>query len=81
MKEELKLEISEEKTKVVNLKTDKSDFLGFTIGTAIKGNKRICVTHISPKNIERIQKALIGKVKEMQKPHDKNELFSHNKQI
>lgn len=75
LKEELKLEISEEKTKVVNLKTDKSDFLGFTIGTAMKGNKRICVTHISPKNIERIQKALIEKVIEMQKLHDENELF------
>lgn len=75
LKEELKLEISEEKTKVVNLKTDKSDFLGFTIGTTMKGNKRICVTHISPKNIERIQKALVEKVKEMQKPHDENELF------
>lgn len=75
LKEELKLQISEEKTKVVNLKTDKSDFLGFTIGTTIKGDKRICVTHISPKNIERIQKVLIEKVKEMQKPHDENELF------
>lgn len=75
LREELKLGISEEKTKVVNLKTDKSDFLGFTIGTSIKGSKRICVTHISPKNIERIQKALIEKVKEMQKPHDENELF------
>lgn len=75
LQEELKLEVSEEKTKVVNLKTDKSDFLGFTIGTTMKGKKRICVTHISPKNIERIQKVLIEKVKEMQKPHDENELF------
>ena len=75
LKEELKLEVSEEKTKVVNLKTDKSDFLGFTIGTAMKGKKRICVTHISPKNVERIQKVLIEKVKEMQKPHNENELF------
>lgn len=75
LKEELKLEISEEKTKVVNLKSDKSDFLGFTIGTTIKSGKRICVTHISPQNIERIQMALIEKVKEMQKPRDENELF------
>lgn len=75
LREELKLEVSEEKTKVVNLKTDKSDFLGFTIGTTMKGKKRICVTHISPKNIEQIQKVLIEKVKEMQKPHDENELF------
>lgn len=75
LKEELKLEVNEEKTKVVNLKTDKSNFLGFTIGTTMKGQKRICVTHISPQNIERIQRVLIEKVKEMQKPHDENELF------
>ena len=75
LKEELKLEVNEEKTKVVNLKTDKLDFLGFTIGTVMKGKKRVCSTHISSKNIERIQKVLIEKVKEMQKPHDGSELF------
>ncbi len=75
LKEELKLDINEDKTKVVNLKTDKSFFLGFTIGTTVKGKKRICVTHISPEKINRIQKVLIEKVKEMQRPHDENKLF------
>lgn len=75
LQKRLKLEISEEKSKIANLKISKSNFLGFTIGTTIKSNKRICVTHIEQKNIQRVTEELIELIKKMSTPHDENELF------
>lgn len=61
----LKLEISPEKSKVTNLKNHKSEFLGFSIGTVVKGNKRVVSSDISPKNLQRIKHELKEKVNTM----------------
>ena len=66
----LKLEISPEKSKVTNLKKEKSEFLGFEITTTIKGKKRIVVSHICEKAHKRILnnlKELIRKIKHSNK--------------
>lgn len=75
LEKRLKLEISKEKSKVVNLKNRKSEFLGFTFGTTWKRNKRIVVSHISPSNIKKITDELIELIIKMQKPKSENDLF------
>ena len=67
LKERLRLDISPEKSKIVNLKHDYSDFLGFRIkvhkGT---GNKYVVISHIAPKALDRIKGTAIEKVKAIQ---------------
>ena len=49
LKERLHLDISEEKSKVVNLKTNYSEFLGFKMKLHTKGNKSVVKSHICDK--------------------------------
>ena len=71
LKERLGLEISPEKSKIVNLKKQYSEFLGFKMKVHPKGSKNgkvkyTVVSHISDKRKEKIQKRaseLIGKMK------------------
>lgn len=67
LKERLGLDISPEKSKIVNLKHDYSDFLGFRIkvhkGT---GNKYVVISHIAPKALDRIKDTAKEKVKAIQ---------------
>jgi RNA-directed DNA polymerase len=48
LKDRLKLEISPEKSQIVNLRKRESEFLGFTIKANKKGNKRVAHTGIKP---------------------------------
>jgi len=52
LKDRLSLEISEEKSKVVNLKRHYSEFLGFKLKAAEKGGKFIARSHMSDKAIK-----------------------------
>lgn len=67
LKDRLGLDISPEKSKIVNLKHDYSDFLGFRIkvhkGT---GNKYVVISHIAPKALDRIKGTAKEKVKAIQ---------------
>lgn len=56
LKERLTLNISPEKSKVINLKTNYSEFLGFKIKAVPKGNKLATRVHISDKSAKRIKK-------------------------
>lgn len=67
----LKLEISEEKSKVVNLKRHYSDFLGFKLKAVKRGDKYIVRSQVSDKVRERIMEKLIEQIKKIQKPSDK----------
>ena len=60
LKERLKFEISEEKSKVVNLKKNYSEFLGFKIKAVRKGGKLVVRSHMSDKAVKREK----GKLKE-----------------
>lgn len=56
LKQRLKLDISKDKSKIINLKKDKSEFLGFSIGTFPKRNKRLASTKLTRKKTDNIKK-------------------------
>ena len=68
--ERLKLEISEEKSKVVSLKRNYSEFLGFELKVVQKRKKWVVRSHICQKAIQRETHALIEQIKDMQHPQD-----------
>nr|WP_168380745.1 group II intron reverse transcriptase/maturase [Oceanobacillus caeni] len=55
LKERLKLDISPEKSQIVNLRKRESEFLGFTIKANAKRNKRVAHTGIKMKKQERLK--------------------------
>lgn len=55
LKERLSLEISEEKSKIVNLKKGKSEYLGFELKLIKKGKKHVVESHMSQKSIARVK--------------------------
>ena len=68
LQERLKLEVSEEKTKVVNVKKKYSEFLGFKIRVHGKGQNQVVQSHISDKQLKRKKQMLIEQVKRIAKP-------------
>ena len=68
LQERLKLEVSEEKTKVVNVKKKYSEFLGFKIRVHGKGQKQVVQSHISDKQLKRKKQMLIEQVKKIARP-------------
>lgn len=68
LKERLKLEISQEKTRVVNVKKQYSEFLGFKIKVARKCNDWRVVSHICDKQLKRQKEKLKDQVKRIAKP-------------
>lgn len=64
----LKLEISEEKTKIVNLKKGRIKYLGFEIGTQLKGKKYVVESHMAKDAIKRVKQNLVKQVKRIQRP-------------
>ncbi len=64
LKDRLKLEISEEKSKVVNLKKKYSEFLGFKLKAVRKGGKFVVRSHMSDKalkcEIEKLKAQIIN---------------------
>lgn len=67
LKERLGLDISPEKSKIVNLKHAYSDFLGFRIKVHKgKRNQYVVISHIAPKALDRIKETAKKKVKAIQ---------------
>ena len=76
LKDRLGLDISPEKSKIVNLKHDYSDFLGFRIKVHKgKDNKYVVVSHIAPKALDRIKESAKEKVKAIQHSSDEMEEY------
>ena len=71
LKERLKLEVSPEKTRVVNVKRRYSEFLGFKIKVQTKGSKKVVKSHISDKQLAVKKNALIKQVKRIARPRPK----------
>lgn len=63
----MNLPISEEKSKVTNLKKQDSEFLGFTIKKMQRKNKNIMRSHISPKALKAIEYQLKEQIKRIQR--------------
>jgi RNA-directed DNA polymerase len=55
LKERLKLDISPEKSKIINLRKHESAFLGFTIRANRKGKKRVAHTFVKAEKMQKIK--------------------------
>ena len=85
LSERLKLEVSQEKTRVVNIKRKYSEFLGFKIKVHSKGGKQVVTSHISDKQLKSKKKALVEQVKRIARPRPKEgqfgEIQQYNKMV
>lgn len=83
LKERLGLEISPEKSKIVNLKKSYSEFLGFKITATTKGKdnkgkpKYVVKSILTDKAIRKIKKKASQTVKLIEKPTNDKEEFKH----
>ena len=79
LEERLHLEVSEEKTKIVNLKKNYSDFLGFKIKVRRKSKKSgrfTIVSHISDKAKERVKSSAKEKIKKIKQSNTSKEVLN-----
>ena len=67
LSERLKLEVSQEKTRAVNVKRRYSEFLGFKIKVHSKGEKQVVKSHINDKQLKTKKKALVEQVKRIRR--------------
>ncbi len=68
LKERLGLSISPDKSHIVNLKKNYSEFLGFKLKMRPKGKKYVVTSHIGDKTLNHIQTYGKNLVKELQRP-------------
>ena len=73
LQDRLKLEISEEKSKIVNLKRHYSEFLGFEIKAVKKRKRYVVKSHMTPKAIQRETNKLIAQVKQIAHVQDRDD--------
>lgn len=67
LKERLKLEISKEKSKVINLRKNQSEFLGFTLRIRNKGRKKVVKSNISQKSKKKVREKIKEVIQKMKK--------------
>lgn len=71
LKERLRLEVSPEKTRIINVKRRYSEFLGFKIKVHPKGKKYVVKSHISDKKMKQERQKLIEQAKKIAKPNQR----------
>ena len=71
LQERLRLQVSPEKTRVVNVKRRYSDFLGFKIKVHKKSEKYVVKSHITDKKIKQISATLTAQSKKIARPDGK----------
>lgn len=81
LKERLQLEISEEKSKIVNLKTNYSEYLGFKMKLRKKSNNLVVQSHMTNKAKEKAIKELRGQIIKIQKQPDINNVNRYNSMV
>lgn len=67
LKERLNLEVSEEKSKIVNLQKNYSEFLGFKLKAIKKGKRYIVKSHMTDSAVKKAEEKLIARIKEIRK--------------
>ena len=68
----LKLEVSAEKTRIINVKKKYMLFLGFKIKVHKKGNKEVVKSHVSNRQLRRIHKELAYQAARIARPNQRN---------
>lgn len=66
LKNRLKLDISNEKSKVINLRKRHTEFLGFKIKAIKKGTKYVAISNVRDKKIKEIRSKLKSRIKSIQ---------------
>lgn len=75
LQQRLRLEVSEEKTRITNVKRRYSEFLGFKIKVHLKAGKQVVASHVSDKQLQAERKKLVEQAKQIARPrHGKTEL-------
>ncbi|CAK7067186.1 MAG: hypothetical protein EUB_03660 [Eubacterium sp.] len=85
LSERLKLEVSEKKTRIVNVKRRYSEFLGFKIKVYPKGQKYVVKSHICDKAINHQRQKLTEQAKRIARPSggrkERDEITLYNSMI
>jgi RNA-directed DNA polymerase len=81
LKERLKLEVSESKTKITNLRTNYMKFLGFRLKTFKKGHKYVCKSKMSTKAFNKSVKKLKAQVIKIGRTNSAKEVNKLNSMI
>ena len=71
--ERLSLEISTEKTRIVNIKNRYSEFLGFKIKLQKKGDEYVVKSHMCDKQLRNQKEKLVAQAKQIANPTDKRD--------
>lgn len=70
LKEELKLDISPEKSQITDISVDYTEFLGFKIKASLKRGKWVGISYIADKAMKRIYQMLAKQIKEIGRHKD-----------
>ena len=85
LKERLKLEVSSEKTRVVNVKKQYTEFLGFKMKVSPKSGKLVTESHISDKKLIQIKESLKEQINSIRKSSDNKgtleEILKYNSMV
>ncbi|MGM0582998.1 MAG: group II intron reverse transcriptase/maturase [Bacteroidota bacterium] len=81
LKERLKLEVNESKTKITNLRTNYMNFLGFRLKTVKKGHRYVCKSKMSIKAFNKAVKKLKAQVIKVQQTNLAKEVNKLNAMI
>lgn len=81
LENQLKLEISPEKSKITNLRRRRSEFLGFEMKVVLKRNQYVTNTFVSRKRKEKIKEEIRQKVKEIQQNPSHKLVSNYNSYI
>lgn len=81
LKTRLNLEISPEKSKIVNLKRHYSEFLGIKLKQWKKGDKYVIRSHMTDKAIKNCKENLKDKIKNMQKYNSVESVYEYNSAV
>lgn len=74
----LKLEISPEKSKIVNLRKERSNFLGFSMYVKQKGTSYVAYSHMSEKAIKSAHDKLKQAIKRIEKEQSRDAVWKYN---
>lgn len=75
LQDRLKLNVSEEKSKITNLKQKYSEFLGFKLKVKPKGKKFVVQSHISDKALKNAKEDISKCVADIKRPANKKEQY------
>lgn len=81
LKERLKLEISPEKSKVLNLRKNYSEFLGFKLKAVKKRNKYVCKSHMTDKAKENAIRTIKKGVKLLVENNNSAQVNKYNSMV